>query len=43
MVSGIALVESGIWTVRIIITPRRGKPIPLDAPIVVERSLRAIG
>jgi putative copper resistance protein D len=37
MVSGIALAEPGIWTVRVIVTPDGGKPIPLDAPIVIER------
>jgi putative copper resistance protein D len=36
-VSGIPLAESGIWTVRVIVTPSKGEPIPLDAPIVIER------
>jgi putative copper resistance protein D len=29
--------NSGIWTVRIIIAPEAGKPIVLDAPVVIER------
>ena len=37
MVSGIALAEPGIWTVRVIVRPDGGKPILLDAPIVIER------
>jgi hypothetical protein len=37
MASGIALAEPGIWTVRVIVAPAGGKPIPLDAPIVIER------
>lgn len=36
-VNGIPLAESGIWTVRVIVTPSKGEPIPLDAPIVIER------
>jgi hypothetical protein len=36
-VSGIPLAESGIWTVRVIVAPSKGEPIPLDAPIVIER------
>ena len=36
-VNGITLAEPGIWTVRVIVTPRKGEPIPLDAPIVIER------
>jgi copper resistance protein D len=35
-VNGIPLAESGIWTVRVIVTPNKGVPIPLDAPIVIE-------
>jgi putative copper resistance protein D len=37
MVSGMALAEPGIWTVRVVVTPNGGKPITLDAPIVIER------
>lgn len=29
--------QSGIWTVRVIVTPVTGQPIVLDAPIVLER------
>ncbi len=29
--------QSGIWTVRVIVTPVTGQPIVLDAPIVIER------
>lgn len=36
-VNGIPLAESGIWTVRVIVAPSKGEPIPLDAPIVIER------
>jgi hypothetical protein len=36
MASGIAL-AAGIWTVRVIVAPAGGKPIPLDAPMVIER------
>ena len=36
-VNGIPLAEFGIWTVRVIVTPSKGEPIPLDAPIVIER------
>ncbi len=36
-VNGIPLAEAGIWTVRVIVTPSKGEPIPLDAPIVIER------
>ncbi|MFY9601481.1 MAG: CopD family protein, partial [Pseudolabrys sp.] len=36
-VNGITLAEPGIWIVRVIVTPRKGEPIPLDAPIVIER------
>jgi putative copper resistance protein D len=37
LVNDIPLGEPGIWTVRVIVTPKRGESIPLDAPIVVER------
>jgi len=37
LVSGIAFAEPGIWTVRVIVTPSAGDPIPLDAPVVIER------
>ena len=37
LINGITLGEPGIWTVRVIVTPKRGQPIPLDAPIVVKR------
>ena len=37
LVSGIAFAEPGIWTVRVIVTPGAGDPIPLDAPVVIER------
>ena len=37
LVNGIVLLEPGIWTVRVIVTTRRGKRIVLDAPIVIER------
>jgi hypothetical protein len=30
-------IEQAVWTVRVIVTPKRGEPIPFDAPIVVER------
>jgi len=33
----IKLEKSGIWTVRVIVTPESGAAIPLDAPIVIER------
>jgi putative copper resistance protein D len=33
----IALLEPGIWTVRVTVIPRTGEPIVLDAPIVIER------
>jgi len=36
-VNGIILVEPGIWTVRVIVSPDKGDAIPLDAPIVIER------
>lgn len=36
-VNDITLVEPGIWTVRVIVTPDKGDAIPLDAPIVIER------
>jgi len=36
-VNGIPLAESGIWTVRVIVTPSKGESILLDAPIVIER------
>lgn len=34
---GIKLEKSGIWTVRVTAAPESGAPIPLDAPIVIER------
>ena len=37
LVNAIEISESGIWTVRVIVTTRRGKRIVLDAPIVIER------
>jgi copper resistance protein D len=37
LVNDIPLGEAGIWTVRVIVTPKRGQPIALDAPIVVDR------
>jgi hypothetical protein len=37
LVDGIALAVPGIWTVRVVVTPKPGKPIVLDAPIVIER------
>lgn len=36
-VTGIALSEPGIWTVRVIVTSPLGEAIELDAPIVIER------
>jgi len=36
-VNGITLAEPGIWTVQVIVTPDKGEPIPLDAPVVIER------
>jgi copper transport protein len=35
--NGIELSQEGIWTVRVVVTTRRGKSIVLDAPIVIER------
>jgi putative copper resistance protein D len=37
LISATELAVPGIWTVRVIVTPARGKPIVLDAPIVIER------
>jgi putative copper resistance protein D len=37
LVNGITLTEPGIWTVRVFVRPDHGEPIPLDAPIVIER------
>jgi len=37
VVDQILLSEPGIWTVRVIVTPGKGQPILLDAPIVIER------
>jgi len=37
LVNGIELSEPGIWTVKVIVTTRRGNRIVLDAPIVIER------
>jgi len=34
---GIELSQAGIWTVRVVVTTRRGKSVVLDAPIVIER------
>jgi copper resistance protein D len=36
-VTGIALSEPGIWTVRVVVTSSVGEAIELDAPIVIER------
>ena len=35
--NGIELSQAGIWTIRVVVTTRRGKSIVLDAPIVIER------
>jgi copper resistance protein D len=37
LVNDITLTEPGIWTVLVTVVPPTGAPIPLDAPIVVER------
>jgi copper resistance protein D len=37
LVNDITLGTPGIWTVRVIVIPKTGDPIPLDAPIVIER------
>jgi copper resistance protein D len=37
LVNDITLGKPGIWTVRVIVVPKKGQPIALDAPIVVER------
>jgi putative copper resistance protein D len=37
VVSAAELAAPGIWTVRVIVTPPKGEPIVLDAPIVIER------
>ena len=36
-VDGLEIGQPGIWTVRVIVTSEAGKPIVLDAPIVIER------
>jgi hypothetical protein len=41
-VNDITLGEPGVWTVRVIVTPKSGKPIPLDAPVVVESLMSAV-
>jgi copper resistance protein D len=35
--NGIEFSEPGVWTIRVIVTTRRGKRTVLDAPIVIER------
>jgi len=37
LANGIEFSESGVWTIRVIVTTRRGKRSVLDAPIVIER------
>lgn len=36
-VNGLNLFQSGVWTVRITISPQVGPPVVLDAPIVIDR------
>jgi putative copper resistance protein D len=36
-IGGIALTQDGAWTVRVIVMPREGSPVVLDAPIVIAR------
>lgn len=36
-VSGVDLMQDGAWTVRVIITPREGSTIVLDAPVAIAR------
>jgi len=36
-IEGVALVQPGIWTVRVIVIAQSGETIVLDAPIVIER------
>jgi len=37
LINNVRLAEPGTWTVRVYVWPDHGDPIPLDAPIVIER------
>ena len=37
LVNAAELAAPGIWIVRVVVTPPRGEPIVLDAPVVIER------